>query len=229
MNKPDPARGIAVNGVDQPRPIGLPFAVNPDAAKLDGTKLTNTGTVPLWMTVTITGTPKEAPEPITDGFAVRVSTVTLDGTPYDPATGRQNDRFMVVIEGESQDRNLHHCVLTQLLPAGWEIESVVRGREEENDSDAPDPQAGPSFLGETSQTSAVALKDDRFFAAFDLRGGTYRPASPRILGSNAFRLAYIVRAVTPGQFLMPETVVRDRFSPALMGRNAAGRIVIAPR
>ncbi|NVN01092.1 MULTISPECIES: alpha-2-macroglobulin family protein [Asaia] len=237
MNKPDPARGIAINGVEQPRPIALPLAVSPDADKLDGTKLSNTGTVPLWMTVTVTGTPKEAPDAISNGFTVKVSTVTMDGAPYDPAKGSQNDRFLVVIEGKSQDRNAHHCVLTQLLPAGWEIESVLRGREAEivrdgeegSDSDAPDPKAGPSFLGETTQTSAVALKDDRFFAAFDLRGGTYSPSSSRLLGSNDFRLAYIVRAVTPGQFLLPETVVRDRFSPALMGRNAAGRIVIAPR
>ncbi|WP_025886269.1 alpha-2-macroglobulin family protein [Asaia prunellae] len=229
MNKPDPARGIAINGTEQSRPIALPLAFTPDAKALDGTKLTNTGTVPLWMTVTITGTPKEAPVPITNGFTVNVTTRTLDGSPYDPSRGRQNDRFVVIVEGEAQDRNPHHCVLTELLPAGWEIESVVHGHEDDEDSDTAVASAGPSFLGETTQTSTVALKDDRFFAAFDLRGGTYHPSSSRMLGSNEFRIAYIVRAVTPGQFLLPETLVRDRFMPAFMGRNAAGRIVIAPR
>lgn len=229
MNRPDPARGLSVNGSEQLRPLALPLAFTPDVKKPDSLKLTNTGKVPLWLTITTTGTPKKADEPIANGFTLSVASFTLEGKPYDPAHSHQNDRFLVVIDGAAQDSDPHHCVLTDLLPAGWEIESSVSRHNIQDDSGKPVGGEGPSFLGETTTTSSLSLGNDRLFAAFDLAGGSYRPTSKGALSSNAFRLAYIVRAVTPGQFLRPETVVRDRFIPALMGRSAASRIDIAPR
>lgn len=230
MDRPDPTRGIAVNGKELPRPIAMPASFMPAPGELDGYRLTNSGTTPLWLTVTLSGIPKEVPAAVVSGFTMHVSTLNLDGTVYDPAKGRQNDRFLVVIQGEAQDRNAHHCILTDLLPAGWEIESAVKGQSRDDEESEPRrSDAGPVFLGETTRTTHVALRDDRYVAAFDLAGGNYRPSGRDQLGSSAFRLAYIVRAVTPGQFLRPETLVRDRFNPGVMGSSAAGRIVIAPR
>ncbi|NIE78941.1 alpha-2-macroglobulin [Asaia sp. As-1742] len=244
MERPDPARGIAVNGKEMPRPIAMPVALAPEPSALQGYRLTNTGTTPLWLTETVTGTPREAPDPVSAGMTLRVSMLTMSGDPYDPGQGHQNDRFIVLVQGEAQDRNAHHCLLTDLLPAGWEIESLVQahghgmGRDRDGDEGTDDDdgreasQSGGSMfasLGELTVPHHVAIRDDRLTVAFDIAGGSYRPSDADLLASNAFRLAYIVRAVAPGQFLRPETMVKDRFSPSVMARSASSRIVIAPR
>jgi uncharacterized protein YfaS (alpha-2-macroglobulin family) len=42
-------------------------------------------------------------------------------------------------------------------------------------------------------------------------------------------MAYVVRAVTPGRFTLPEAVVEDMYHPGTMARTAAGTaIVTAP-
>ena len=43
------------------------------------------------------------------------------------------------------------------------------------------------------------------------------------LTEREFRVAYVVRAVTPGRFVRPETVVEDMYRPQVMARTAAGR------
>ena len=58
-------------------------------------------------------------------------------------------------------------------------------------------------------------RDDRYVAAFRLEGG--RP----------FVLAYVVRAVTPGDFFLPGAEARNMYRPAISAHTAAGRLRIA--
>ena len=41
-----------------------------------------------------------------------------------------------------------------------------------------------------------------------------------------FRLAYVVRAVTPGEFAMPAAIVENMYAPAVKARTEMGRVVI---
>jgi alpha-2-macroglobulin len=43
-----------------------------------------------------------------------------------------------------------------------------------------------------------------------------------------FRIAYVVRAVTAGDFVMPAGVVEDMYAPTIRARTTLGRVVIAP-
>ena len=61
-------------------------------------------------------------------------------------------------------------------------------------------------------------RDDRFVAALDLRGGV-----------KDFTLAYVVRAVTAGEFNYPALVVEDMYEPETTGRTAIGKLTVAPR
>ena len=61
-------------------------------------------------------------------------------------------------------------------------------------------------------------RDDRYIAALDLKNGT-----------RDFALAYIVRAVTPGEFKYPALVAEDMYEPETTGRTAIGKLVVAPR
>ena len=74
-------------------------------------------------------------------------------------------------------------------------------------------------------------RDDRFFAAFDLGQYLYRSwwDSERKSYWNAFNVAYVVRAVTPGTFALPAVNVSDMYAPRIYGRSAMGSVTIAPR
>ena len=43
-----------------------------------------------------------------------------------------------------------------------------------------------------------------------------------------FRLGYVVRAVSAGEFHHPAAVVEDMYRPDLSARTEAGRVVITP-
>ena len=42
-------------------------------------------------------------------------------------------------------------------------------------------------------------------------------------------LAYVVRAVTPGEFTYPALVVEDMYDPETAGRTAIGRLSVVPK
>ena len=43
-----------------------------------------------------------------------------------------------------------------------------------------------------------------------------------------FRLAYLVRAVTPGDFRLPAPYVEDMYDPAVQARGSMGRLNVRP-
>src|SRR3546814_869878 len=93
-------------------------------------------------------------------------------------------------------------------PAGWEIETVRLGGAEVADME---------WLGELTEPEAVEARDDRFMAAVDLTAD-----DPK------FRLAFMVRAVTPGSYELPGGEVIDMYKPRFFARQAVGRIAVQP-
>ena len=61
----------------------------------------------------------------------------------------------------------------------------------------------------------VEMRDDRFVAAIN--------------SSNTVRVAYLARAVTPGDFVLPPSFAEDMYMPELNTRTEMGRLVIEPR
>jgi len=103
-------------------------------------------------------------------------------------------------------------IVADLLPAGLEIETVLRpsdGRITDGDSGAF------AWIGEIDSAKTVQAQDDRFVAAIDVR-------------EQAVTLAYLVRAVTPGEFTVPGATAEDMYRPDVTARSAAGRMVVAP-
>ena len=60
------------------------------------------------------------------------------------------------------------------------------------------------------------VRDDRFSAAFE-RGSRDKPV---------FAVAYVVRAVSPGSYVLPQAYVEDMYRPDRFGRTATGKIEI---
>ena len=86
------------------------------------------------------------------------------------------------------------------------------------------------FLSKITETRIAEARDDRFFASFNLGERTYRTLweENRKFG-NAYQLAYIVRAVTPGTFALPAVNVSDMYAPRVYARSAMGSLTVAPR
>ncbi len=232
LDKQNKTIDLTVNG-KQMRNLALPanFTATPDdIAK--GYDIHNDGTKSIWRTVTLTGLPATPPPAVSDGFTLQVSYYTLDGKTLDPSHLRQNDRFIVSLTGQASDNQDHRSVLVDMLPAGWEIETPIR-----------DDSTDYGFLGSLSKTRVMEARDDRFVAAFDLGNGwddndnngdddngvNDNNNTPPPLDPNQFAVAFIVRVVTPGHFILPEAVVSDMYRPAIMARTAAGTTKADPR
>ena len=150
----------------------------------------------------------DQPEPAQgNGYRIARDYFTLDGAPVDPAAIALNDRLVAVVTVTPERDIEARLIVVDPLPAGLEIEN-------------------PNLLrsGETGQLAWLAADDvarhaefraDRFVAAVDWQG-----AEP-------FRLAYMVRAVSPGSFHHPAASVEDMYRPAYRARTDAGRVEVS--
>ncbi|WP_336605100.1 hypothetical protein [Phenylobacterium aquaticum] len=134
--------------------------------------------------------------------------VGFTGGAVDAAALHQGDRVIVLVTGRSSQARTMQLVVDDPLPAGFEIETVLG---------PDDAQNGPfKFLGQLSTASVQEARDDRYVATMNLAGKAN------------FAFAYVARAVTPGEFLLPGAQARDMYRPALNARTAVGRTTISP-
>jgi uncharacterized protein YfaS (alpha-2-macroglobulin family) len=168
----------------------------------------NIGARPLWPSVATTGVPRDPVPAAREGLVVRRLFYRRDGTALNLDQLRQNDVFVLVIEGRAETRLSHQALLVHGLPAGWEPEAVRLG---------PGPVEAFPWLGELSRPVFAAARDDRLVAQVDLT-----EEAP------SFRLAFLLRAVTPGRFELPGAQLFDMYKPRFFARQATGRIAVAP-
>ncbi|MEM9169161.1 MAG: alpha-2-macroglobulin [Pseudomonadota bacterium] len=198
-------------------PAGPAPSVRPAIETVASTGVTarNIGDGPVFRTVTVSGAPTAPPAPIEAGFKAATRYARLDGAPADPSALRQNDRIVVVISGQARAERLHPAIVADLLPPGLEIEAVLTPAD-----GARAPQNGGradgafAWIGPIARTKVAEARDDRFVAALDVR-------------DDPFTLAYVARAVTPGDYLAPGVVIEDMYRPGVVGRTAASRLTVA--
>ena len=175
--------------------------------KLADAHFTNDGNA-LWRMVTVTGTTIVAPPAQQNGIVLGKRLLGFTGGAVDPRTLHQGDRVIVVVSGRSNQARSMALVVDDPLPAGFEIETVLG---------PDDAQSGPfKFLGKLSSAGVQESRDDRYVAAMELPG------------HGDFTFAYVARAVTPGDFLLPGAEARDMYHPALNARTAAERTGVTP-
>ena len=198
---------LAITGM--PARPGDPVFLSPTAQELtDGVKITNAGPEPVWHSLAVAGIPREAQPAARDGLKIKRLFFRKNGEPANLDAVRQNDVLVIVLEGEAATKLSHQALLTHPLPAGWEIENPRLGAETAD--------ALP-WLGALSEPKAYEARDDRYVAAIDLT-----PETP------SFRLAYVVRAVTPGTYDLPGAALEDMYRPRYFARQAGGRITVQP-
>ncbi len=92
------------------------------------------------------------------------------------------------------------------LPAGFEID---------NPNLMSSTTEALSGLNLETEVAHSEFRQDRFLTAIDR------------YGNEPFRLAYVVRAISPGTFHQPAASVEDMYRPDLTGRTDTGTITIS--
>ncbi|EJC78069.1 large extracellular alpha-helical protein [Rhizobium leguminosarum bv. trifolii WSM2012] len=142
-----------------------------------------------------------------DGFLIERSYYTLDGEEANVSEAKQNERYVVVIHVREANDWPSRIVITDLLPAGFEIDNpnLVDSAQMTNFD----------WIGEIS-AAHTEFRYDRFVAAFNRAQGDERE----------FNVAYVVRAVTPGTYDHPAATVEDMYRPELSARTATGKMEV---
>ncbi|MEM0986540.1 MAG: alpha-2-macroglobulin [Pseudomonadota bacterium] len=171
------------------------------------------GAAPVFRSILISGAPSDAPDAASNRLGISKSFATLSGERVSLSDLRQGDQVVVSIRLDPEERRTNPVIVADLLPAGFEIETLLRPSDGEREFE---DDGAFAWLGSLADAKTAEARDDRFIAAVDLRD------TPETL-------AYIVRAVTPGDFAIPGAVAEDMYRPDVFARSAPGRVTIARR
>ena len=199
-------QNVSLN-VEQAEQVG-PYYATYDQADVEASDvtITNTGDTAVDTVVTVSGAPT-TPEPAADhGFKLERSFHTLDGEDADVTHAKQNQRFVVVLKITDAQPQFARVALIDYLPAGFEID---------NPRLVSSGDTGTLDWIENAGTPVhTEFRDDRFTAAFDRTN-----SDPAV-----FTVAYVVRAVSPGDYVLPQAGVEDMYRPDRFGRTGTGKV-----
>ncbi len=183
----------------RPEQMAAPFAV------------TNNGSGAVQAVVSVSGAPL-TPEPAAErGFKIEREFHSLDGEMADPSKAKQNQRFVVVLKMTEPKPQYGRIMVADYLPAGFEID---------NPKLVSSGQTGTlAWISDAAEPVNTEFRDDRFTAAFERNAD-----SPAV-----FTVAYVVRAVSPGKYTLPQAKVEDMYRPDRFGRTATGSIEISAK
>jgi len=161
--------------------------------------------------VSVSGSPL-IPEPAAEqGFKIERSYHSVDGETVDPSKSKQNQRFVVVLKMTEPDPQFGRVIVADYLPAGFEIDNPRLVSSGETGTLA--------WITDAAEPVTTEFRDDRFTAAFNRN----KDSSP------VFTVAYVVRAVSPGRYVLPQAKVEDMYHPDRLGRTPTAAIEISPK
>lgn len=166
----------------------------------------NISDVAMDVTLTTYGLPEVAPEAGGYGYKITRRYFTLEGNLVEGEV-HSGDRLVVLLEVSPFETVGARLILDDPLPAGFEIDNPNLLRSGEIDA--------LDWL-KTKSAETAEFRSDRFVAAVNHRS------------ADAFRLAYIVRAVTPGHYHHPAATVTDMYRPEYRANTATGAVTVLP-
>jgi len=159
--------------------------------------------------LTTYGVPVTAAPAGGNGYVIKRSYFTMDGRAVSPERVTLNDRFVVVVTVSPSRAAKARLIVNDPLPAGFEIDNPNLLKS--GDVTALD------WLKPTTTVRHAEFRADRFVAAVDWSGKA------------PFQLAYIVRAISPGQFRHPAASVEDMYRPQFRARTATAAVTITAK
>ena len=197
------ADGITIDG----KPATGPLVRVLDAGDVTPVVVKNEG-VDTTLTITTYGVPSE-PEPAGgNGYAIKRTYYTMAGEEVSLASVAAGTRLVTVLEVTPFGYGEARLMVSDPLPAGFEIDNpnlISAGSTSEL-----------AWLDVLSDVTHSEFRQDRFLTAVDWQS------------DQPFRLAYVVRAVSPGTFHHPAASVEDMYRPDFRARSDAGTVTIVP-
>ncbi len=185
------------------------------AAIAHGVTVANRSGEVLFAEIEATGYPVKAPEPKKDVIELTRDWFEPDGRLWNGRQIKTGEMLIVRVTTKSK-RPLDQGLIVDHVPAGFEIENLnlTQG-----------PQASEFTIGGVNVAQAMQdprirhreFRDDRFVVAADLKGD--------------LTVFYMLRAVTPGRYVVPAPFAEDMYRPEMYGVGAQTQpvTVIDPR
>lgn len=202
----------------------------------------------LYVSSTLRAYPSEAPSKHSGDLSIERSYLNTQGEPISLSNVHSGDLVVVQLDVQSS-RRVPDALVVDMLPAGFELENQnlahslkLKKTQAAHDSDEPvangdgEAQSGEDnadSTGEGDEDEGEAgpsrahvkyqeYRDDRYVAAVDLREyGSRRDIT---------HLRYVMRAVTPGHYKVPNPYVESMYNPSVNALGAAQADVdILPR
>lgn len=206
ISKDKGGMSLNVNGETRQGPLFR----NVTAASLQTAPFTvsNSGDGDVQAVISVSGAPL-TPEPATErGFSIERTYHTLDGEPVGIAKVTQNQRFVVVLKVTEQQPQFGRVIIADYLPAGFEID---------NPRLVSSGDTGTlGWIQNAKRPVHSEFRDDRFVAAFERK----------VKDAPVFTVAYVVRAVSPGRYVVPQAYVEDMYRPDRFGRTGTGEMEV---
>lgn len=165
----------------------------------------NTGT-DTQITLTTYGVPTAFEPAGGNGYAITRTYYSLEGGAASLDGLKVGDRLVAVLEVTPFGSGEARLMVNDPLPAGFEIDNpnLISGGTVSN----------LDWLGLENEVEHSEFRQDRFLTAIDRTNG------------ESFRLAYIVRAVSPGTFHHPAASVEDMYRPMFRARGETSTLTI---
>ena len=171
---------------------------------LDPVAITNTTNADTDVTLTTFGQPTDPVQKTGYGYGLERLYFRMDGTPVSGPL-KTGDRLVVVLRVSPSEKGGSRLIINDALPAGLEIDNpnLLRAG-----------QVNALNWLKPASTRHAEFRSDRFLAAVDSRG------------DKTFDVAYIVRAITPGDYHHPAALVEDMYRPQYRANTASGRLIV---
>jgi uncharacterized protein YfaS (alpha-2-macroglobulin family) len=186
-----------------------------DVAQLkSGIVLKNEGAAALFVDVTAQGYTTKPLPPASDRISVERAMFTTEGKPVTMRQFTTGEMFVVRLRVKA-GQTIKDGLVVDRIPAGFEIENLNLSQ---------GPKAGEFTVDGVNVAQANAndrivhteYRDDRFVAAAKLGG--------------QMDLFYLVRAVTPGRYVVPATFAEDMYRPEVRGiGKAEGEVTVVDK
>ncbi len=174
-----------------------------------GIEIENPGREALFAEIDAGGYPLKPPAPKSDVIELTRDWFEPDGRPWNGRPLKTGDMLIVRVAAKAQ-RAIPQGLIVDHVPAGFEIENMnlTQG-----------PQAGEFTIGKVNVAEAMSdsrirhreFRDDRFVVAAQLEG--------------TLNVFYMLRAVTPGRYVVPAPFAEDMYRPELRGIGAQPQAV----
>ena len=177
-----------------------------------GLRFTPEGSPPLYASLDVAGIPRSAPAPDDRQIGIERRYYTTDGQEWKGGTLKEGVALIVRV-GITANVAIPDALFTDLLPAGLEIENFNLGDAKQWAEVVVDG-ISISDRGSAADVKHEEFRDDRYVAALKLDR------------RNTAKLFYLVRAVTPGTYTVPPSLVEDMYRPDIRGVGRASPATI---